>query len=125
MQTLSYGYKKPDTNDTGPVVFPAMEDNIDQLNDHDHDGANSAKLTTASLEVVTQTALAANWVSLGGGNFHQQVTLLPGYDFDLVSLSFRDPVTGAYLYPSVLKVSDTVVDIFCNDASDMTIIYGV
>lgn len=125
MQTLSYGYKKPETNDKGPVVFPAMEDNIDQLNDHDHDGANSAKLTTKSLTVVTQTILAAGWVSLGGGNFSQQVTLLPGYDFDQITLSFRSPVNGAYLYPSVVKVSSTVVEVFCNDASNMTMVYGV
>lgn len=125
MQTLTYGYKKPDTNDKGPVVFPAMEANIQQVNDHNHDGANSRKLTSASIDSIPQSVLAANWVSLGGGNYHQQVNLLPGYDYDLVTLSFRDPTTGAYLYPSVLKVSDLIIDIFSNDPSDMTIIYGV
>lgn len=125
MQTLTYGYKKPETNDKGPVVFPALETNIQQINDHNHDGANSKKLTAASIDSVPQTVLAANWVDLGGGNYHQQVNLLPGYDYDLVTLSFRDPLTGAYLYPSVLKVSASIMNIFTNDPSDMTLIYGV
>lgn len=125
MLTLTYGYKKPETNDKGPIVFPALEQNIQQLNDHNHDGANSRKLTSASIDSIPQIILAANWVSLGGGNYHQQVPLLPGYDYDLVTLSFREPVTGAYLYPSILKVSASVADIFSNDPSNMILIYGV
>ena len=70
------------------MVFPALEADIQQLNDHNHDGANSAKLTSASLVSVPQTILAANWVSLGGGNYHQQVNMLPGYDYDQVTVSF-------------------------------------
>lgn len=74
---------------------------------------------------MTQTALAADWVSLGGGNYHQQKTLLPGFTYDSVVISFRDPSTGAYVYPSVLKVSSTVIDIYTNLAADLTLIYGV
>jgi hypothetical protein len=125
MLTLSYGYKLPQTNDKGPTVFPALENNIQQLNDHNHDGANSAQLTTQSLISQTQTILAANWVSLGNGNYHQNVNLLAGYNYDLSTLSFRSP-TGEYLYPSVTKVSTTVFDVTTNDPSiGMTILYGV
>lgn len=125
MLTLSYGYKKPQTNDKGPIVFPALEANIQQINDHNHDGANSTKLTSSSLEAVTQAILAGDWVSLGGGNYHQQVTMLPGYDYDKTVLSFRDPADGAYLYLSIVKVSSTVINVFSNNAADMSIIYGV
>lgn len=125
MQTLTYGLQKPDTLDKGPVVFPAMEANIQQLDSHDHDGANSKKLTSQSISSVPQTILAADWVALPGGNYHQNVNLLPGYDYDAVTLSFRSP-TGEYLYPSVTKVSPTVFDVTTNDASiGMTILYGV
>lgn len=124
MITLSYGYKKPETNDKGPIVFPAMEDNIDQLNDHDHDGANSKKLTSASLEAFTQTILAAGWVSLGGGNYSQQVNLQPGYTYDTLTLNFR-LTTGEYVYPSIQKVSTTIITLFTNDPSDMVLVYGV
>lgn len=125
MITLTYGLKKPETNDKGPVVFPALEDNIDQLDGHNHDGSNSSKLTAASLTVVTQTLLAANWVSLGGGNYHQQASMNPGFDYDTTSLSFRNPA-GDYLYPSVTKISSTIFDVTTNDASsNMVVVYGV
>lgn len=126
MITLTYGYKKPEANDKGPIVFPAQEQNIQQLNDHNHDGANSKRLTTASIDAVPQTISAVNWVSLGGGNYHQQVTLLPGYSYDTTTLSFRDISTGAVLYPSVLRVSPTSMNVFSNDGvSDMLVLYGV
>lgn len=124
MITLTYGYKKPETNDKGPIIFPAMEANIQQLNDHNHDGANSKKLTSASIDSVPQTVLAAGWVSLGGGNYSQQVNLLPGYQYDLVSLNFR-LLTGEYVYPSIQKVSQSIITLFTNDPSDMVLVYGV
>jgi len=125
MQTLTYGYKKPETNDKGPVVFPAMEDNIDQINDHNHDGANSKKLTSASIDSVPQNVLAADWVSLGGGNYNMQINLLPGYDYDLTTISFRDTATGDYIFPTVKRISDGVIEVYSNDPSDMTLVYGV
>lgn len=125
MITLTYGLKRPETNDKGPVVFPALEGNIDQLDGHDHDGSNSAKIPTSSLTTVTQTLLSGNWVSLGGGNYHQQVNMNPGFDYDLTSLSFRN-AAGDYVYPSVIKISSTIFDVTTNDASsNMIVIYGV
>lgn len=125
MLTLTYGYKKPETNDKGPVVFPALEADIQQLNDHNHNGANSAKLTSASLVSVPQIILAANWVSDGGGNYHQDVNMLPGYDYDQVTISFRDSF-GAYIYPTVTRISASILRVTTNDAtSNMTLIYGV
>jgi hypothetical protein len=124
VQTLTYGLKKPDTNDKGPVVFPALEANIVQIDAHNHDGATSKKLTTSAIDAVAQTILAANWVSLGGGNYHQQVTMLPGYDYDLTVISFRT-TAGEYVHPGVKKVSSSVLDVYSNDASDLILMYGV
>ena len=45
--TLSYGFVRPATGDKGSVFFPALEDNITQLNSHDHDGTDSALMTAA------------------------------------------------------------------------------
>ena len=39
--TLSNGYIKPEDGDTGAVWFDALEDNIQRVNDHNHDGSNS------------------------------------------------------------------------------------
>lgn len=48
MDVLSYGYKKPQDGDTGDVFFPAIEDNIQRVNDHTHDGVNSAFIASQS-----------------------------------------------------------------------------
>ena len=55
MLTLSHGYEKPETGDKGSVFFPALEDNIQKLNDHNHNGLNSELLTAAASAAVTQT----------------------------------------------------------------------
>lgn len=125
MLTLSYGYKKPETNDKGPIVFPALEDNIQQLNDHTHDGSDSAQIPSSSILPTVQTLLAADWVSLGGGNYHQQVNIQPGFTFDLCQMSFRNP-DGSYVFPSVTRVSDLIFDVTSNDNTiDMKVYYGV
>lgn len=125
MVTLSYGYKKPETNDKGPVVFPALEGNIQQLNDHTHNGSNSSLLTAQSFVAETQTLLLADWVLVGGGTYHQVKTMLAGYTYDLSSLTFRDP-DGTYVYPTVIKISNTQFDVYTNDATiDMIALYGV
>lgn len=124
MLTLTYGYKKPQSNDKGPVVFPAMEGNIQQLNDHDHDGANSKKLAGSSIDGSTQTILSANWVAIADGQYRQLVTVLAGYNFDTKTISFRTP-TGDYLYPTVERVSAFSFYVYTNDNTiSYTAVYG-
>ena len=78
MDTLSYGYKKPRSPDKGTIFWPALEFDIQQLNDHNHNGTNSAKLTAASSVVVTVSILNTGWgAALADGGFRQLVTL-PG-----------------------------------------------
>ena len=113
MQTLSKGYKKPDPGDTGDIVFPAIQGDIQQLNDHDHDGVTSELLFTT-----TQNILAANWVSapVGGGLFRQLVTLPVGFLYDAIEMSFRLS-SGEFVYPSIERVSASTYYIYCNDSS--------
>ena len=82
MITLSYGYLKPESGDKGNVFFPALEDDIQQLNDHTHDGITSAKLTSQSIIGVSDTILAAGWVLVSGGTYRQVVTTPPSVTFD-------------------------------------------
>lgn len=125
MLTLTYGFKKPEANDKGPTIFPAMEQNIQQLNDHTHDGSNSPRLNASSVATVSQTVPKAGWLDLTNGNYHQQVTMLPGFSYDTSVLSFRNP-DGSYVYPSVTKISPSVFDVTSNDpTSDMIVSYGV
>lgn len=124
MLTLSFGFKKPQTNDKGPVVFPAMEANIQQLNDHTHNGSNSSKLDAKSMEGIIQTIASGSWVSQGNGQYRQLVTVPAGFDFDKVTINFRTP-SGDYVLPTVQRVSTTQFYVWTNDNSiAYTAVYG-
>lgn len=114
MQTLSYGYKKPDSGDKGPVVFPAMESNIDQINAHNHNGTNSEKLTSAAVNQVTQTLLAAAWVLVGNGIYKQTVTTPPSIDYDVRTPQFKLS-TGEVVYLGTVRLSSTSFEVYIND----------
>lgn len=125
MLTLSYGYKLPQSPDKGPIVFPALEANINRLNGHNHDGTNSAPIPGSSIVGASVAILAAGWVALGGGHFRQQVTLPPGYDYDKQAISFRISPSGHYVYPTVEKVSATQFWVYTIDNSlDYTAVVG-
>jgi len=124
MLTLTYGYKKPETNDLGPVVFPALEDNIDRLNSHNHDGSNSSKIPTSSLTHATQSIPAGSWALVAGGLYKQTVTLAASLNFDNLSLQFRLS-SGDLVYPTVVRVSTSQYDIYLNDNTEtLTAVYS-
>lgn len=131
MLTLSYGYLKPETGDHGSIFFPALEDDIQQLNDHNHDGVNSVKLTAQSVTGVKDTTsiVAANWVLVGGGTYRMVVTTPPNITYDDYARSYvitNGPDTGAEVNPTVVKISATQYYVYCNDNTvDMTILYLV
>lgn len=125
MQTLSYGFLKPQTGDTGAVFFPALETDIQKLNDHTHDGSNSAKLTAASSAVVTQAILAAAWVSLGGGMYRQAVTLAGSLLYDTVAIEMRLTATKHQAFLQVEKINATSYYVYINDNTlDVTAVYS-
>ena len=117
MLTLSYGFKKPQTGDNGSVFFPALEDDIQQLNDHTHNGTNSSKITIGALTQTTQTIAAGSWGAVTGG-FRQLVTIPGSLQFDDVVISFRDSTSGNYYDGlTVEKVSGTTYYVYINDNS--------
>jgi hypothetical protein len=111
MIILSKGYKLPQSPDTGDVFFPAIEFDIQRLNDHHHDGINSQLLGSA-----TQNILAVNWVAapIAGGVFRQQVTMPTGYLYDVSNMWFKLS-TGEFVYPSIERVSANQYFIYTND----------
>lgn len=124
MITTTYGYKKPETNDKGPVVFPAMEFNIDRIDGHSHNGVDSEPLTALAIVGVAQNILSAAWVATSGGEYRQLVTVPAGFNFDLVSISFR-LASGHYVTPTVEKVSATQYYVHTNDNSlSYVAVYG-
>lgn len=136
MQTLSYTYQKPETGDKGSVWFPAMENNIQKLNDHNHDGSNSALLPAANITRPTSSIVAANWVSDGGGNYHYQVTVpvaISGAatynDVFYYNLQCRISTVGStygdIVYPSIERDSATTFTVYVNDNTlDLNISYS-
>lgn len=125
MQTLSYGYLKPESGDRGAALFTALEDNIERVNDHTHNGTDSAPLTAQSIVGITQSILAGSWVAFGAtGHYRQLVTLPAGFDFDLVQIGFRT-TAGAVILPTVERVSDTQYYVYTIDNTiGYTAIYG-
>lgn len=116
MLTLTYGYKKPETQDLGPVVFPAMEDNIQRLNDHTHNGTNSAPLGASSVVPTFQTLSAGSWALVANAIYKQTVSMPTGLVFENTSKEYRLP-DGTVFYPTVVRLSTTSYDIYTNDNS--------
>lgn len=125
MLTLIYGLKLPETADKGSTFFPALEDNINQLDAHDHDGIDSALIPSSSLTLTTQSILAANWVSLGEpGNYRQVVTMPAPLAYDGKGIFFKNSSNGDLLYLTVEKVSANSYYVYINDNTiSLTAIY--
>jgi hypothetical protein len=125
--TLSYGYKKPQDGDKGSTFWDDLEFDIQRLNDHSHNGTDSALLASGNVTATTQAILAAGWVSQGGGLYRQLVTMpvLPtAMTFDNYWIVARDTTTKAQIYAAIEKVSATTFYIYINDNSkDLTLYY--
>ena len=125
MIVLSYGYQKPETGDKGDPLFQALEENIQRLNDHSHDGIDSSALTAQSIVGISDTISSANWVAYGPtGHYRQLVTVIAGFNFDTVGMSFR-LTTGEMIYPTVEKFAATQYYIYTTDnTQDILVVYG-
>lgn len=122
MIALSYGYQLPEQDDPGSQFFPAMEANIQQLNDHNHDGANSARLQT-----VKQNLSSDDWVAAASGEadlYEQTVTMPTGLLYNNVEIGFRND-SGDVVYLTTLALSTTTFIVQCNDPSmNPTVVYS-
>lgn len=114
MLTLSKGFKLPEDGDFGDVWFDALEDDIQQLNDHTHDGSNSAKLASTAVETTHQTVTSGSFASQGDGYYRATVSLPAGTDYDTLQIVCRDPSTGDTVYLRTAKLSDTQAYIYTN-----------
>lgn len=131
MDILTYGYKLPETGDRGAIFFPAIEDDINRLNDHNHDGLNSSQLTAQSVVAISQSLLAAGWVAVVAepGLYRQLVTMIPGTLFDSYSFAFQvvgGGDDGKRLQLRHEKVAPTTFYVYINDnTAALTVLYLV
>ena len=68
--TLSRGYKLPSSGDDSTTWMSNIEDNIQRLNDHDHDGTDSAlidgsKISKSAVVEISKTSSDPAWVDGG------------------------------------------------------------
>ena len=124
MIILTNGYKLPETGDFGDVWFPAIEDNIQRLNDHTHDGTNSEKLPATSISAINQTVLSGSFAVQPSGEFRATVNVPTGGDFDTMNISFRDPSTKDKVYLKYEKISVTQFYVYTNFVQDFEVIFS-
>jgi hypothetical protein len=119
--TLSYGFIKPATGDKGSVFWPALETDIQKMNDHTHNGSNSARISAAASTAVKQDVSAAGW-TLDSGIYSQTVTLPSaltsvGGTYDDYAIEIRNGSTGDRVFLQTRKVSSTSFAVDTNDNS--------
>ena len=125
MLTLSYTFEKPVTGDKGSVFFPALERNIQKLNDHTHNGSNSSKLTSVAVVAPSSSVAAASWgVDLGDGQYRQSITVPSGVVFYEQGMQCYNSDTGEICYLKIVKITTTTFYVYVNDNSlNLKIIY--
>jgi len=114
MDTLSYGFKKPQDGDRGDTLYTALEDNVQLTNDHTHNGVNSPKVSIASLSKFQQAISNAGWVAHGQATYRQLVTMGNGLLFDSSTITFRDD-SGLAMFLDYERVATTTFYVYCND----------
>lgn len=126
--TLSRGFRKPQTGDSGASFFPDLEHDIQQTNDHSHDGTDSQKLSVISSMGLLQPNAGGAW-SVGSGTYVKTVTLPPalataGYTVDDVNYQIRIRGTGEMSFLGNRKASPTTLEVFSNDNSiEIDVVY--
>ena len=122
--TLSKGYKLPSTGER--AFFDELEDNIELMNSHSHNGTDGELIQVKYLQKSTATILAADWTATTGqsGTYEQTVNLPSGYLMDSTEIKFMDG-SGHPLFLSVEKVDSTSYKVFINDNTlTLTAVYG-
>ncbi len=112
--TLSYGYINPQNGDPGSTWFPALNSNITQLNDHAHNGVNSAQISGAYITSGSVSIPSGSWVADVTGRYKQDVTVPSGYNMTQYSITFYLS-TGEIVHPSITQLTGTTFRIFGPD----------
>jgi hypothetical protein len=114
IETLSNGYEKPTNPTTGAQHFPAMERNVQRMNDHAHDPTGESP-TGEQLAAITQAVDSDDWgADLGGGSYRQELTMPAPLEFDTTRIEVRRS-TGEIVYPKIVKTAADKFYLYTND----------
>lgn len=124
MITLSNGYLQPETGDRGNTFFPALESNIQRLNDHTHNGTDSEMLDPESIAGLTDSVslIPANWTLHTNGIYRAPVVMPGNKLFDTTTI--RCVVNGRFAYLDIEKITSNTFYAYINDPSlTVTVLY--
>jgi hypothetical protein len=129
MLTLSYGFFKPETGDRGSVWFPNLETNFQKLNDHTHNGVESALLAPASITKYTTSIAAASFTG-SNGVYSNTVTVPAGItEINTYLMVCKINTAGAQygdeIHPTMERVSATTFTLTINTNTLDVIIYYI
>lgn len=133
MQVLSKTVKKPQDGDKGSVWFPALEFDLELLNDHAHNGVNSTAIPSLNITANKINVAAASWVpafSPHNGIYKSAILTIPATTtsppkgIDDCVLMFKDTL-GNQLHLGVQKISSTTFYVFINDPIDIVVYFVV
>lgn len=130
--TLSYGFVRPATGDTGLTFWSQLENDITQLNNHSHNGSDSALLTTASVQAVTQaidTTTNADptlgWAVQSSGEYKRTITItntaITFVNCHIQVLKYTSTSGGVdlydYIYATIERTGANSFNVYVNDIS--------
>jgi hypothetical protein len=113
--TLTYGFKLPQNGDKGSTWFPDIAFDIQRLNDHTHDGLNSAPINSANVGVFTQELDVNDWIGDAQYTYSMTVTIPNGKLYDNSIIVFRNTVTKSQLFLGVTKLDPGTYNVYSND----------
>lgn len=121
--TLTYGRKTLSNGDQGNTIYSALNANTVLDDAHTHNGVNSPLLSSSSISHTTQSILAVNWVSMGGGMYRQAVSITGGLAYDSTAIEFRN-ASGEKMFLHTVKIAASSYYVYINDNTlDITAIY--
>ena len=123
MVILSNGYKLPEDGDFGDIWFNALEDNIQRLNDHTHDGTDSERIPATSVFGIGGSVLTGAFSVQPNGEFRALTNVPSGAEFDTTNIVFRDPTTKEQMHIRYEKFSVTQFYVFINIVQDVEILF--
>ena len=114
MIVLSKGWKLPETGDFGNVWFPALEDNINQMNSHDHDGVNSEKISGGNVKATSVTVTSGSFSLVSAGVYRATVTVPNAGLVDESKAVVKDPTSKNIMLLNQEKLNSTQFYIYIN-----------
>lgn len=125
MITLSKGYQLPQTGDPGNTFFPALEQNIQQMNSHKHDGVDGEKPNSKDILTTSVSVLVGAFSLQPNGEYRATVSNPSSIPSDTTLPTLRDPVTKEIVYGRIEKATGISYYVYVNIPLNLEVVYGV